>query len=263
MILTFTDLIMKSIGMLFGIYVSNKIGSEALGTFNLVMSIYSFAIILTTSGFSLSCTYLVSEQFEKGNLLDGLKAVRSCLIFSLILGLVVSFFMFLVSDMISRNYLKGMISPIPIYLISIGLPFIAISSSINGYFSAIRKAYKSAMSQVVELMVKIFTSIFFLNFYADKTVESICICLILADVISEICSCCLLFILYKIEKLKTIKYTITKFTFKKKIIKIALPLSITFYIRSGLSTLKQFMIPARLVLFGLPYSIALTEYREN
>ena len=37
-------------------------------------------------------------------------------------------------------------------------------------------------------------------------------------------------------------------------------MSITSYIRSGLSTLKEFIVPNRLVLFGLSYSLALSEY---
>ena len=244
---------MKSIGMLFGIYVSNKIGAEALGVFNLVMSVYLFAVTLVTSGLSLCCTYLVSEQFEKGNYLNGLKALKSCLIFSVLLGLVISFCVLLFSNTISKNWLKSMISPIPLYLISIGLTFISVSSCINGYFLAIRKAYKNAIVQVLELIIKIIVSIFLLKYYTDKTIESICICLIFADVISEICSFILLFILYKIEKSKITTSTISQFTFKKRILKITFPVSITSYIRSGLSTLKQFIIPSRLVLFGFPF----------
>ncbi len=251
---------MKSIGMLFGIYVSNKIGSEAVGVFNLVMSVYLFAVTLASSGLSLACTCIVSEQFEKGNFLDGLKAVRSCLLFSLTLGLGSGFLVLCFANTISENWLKSMVSSAPLYLISIGLPFIAISSVINGYFSAVRKAYKSAISQVLELLVKIIISILLLNFYTTKNIESICICLILADVISEIVSCCFLLILYKIDKRKISKTTIKKITFKKRILKVTVPVSITSYIRSGLSTIKQFMIPARLALFGLPYAIAISEY---
>lgn len=69
-ILTITSLIMKSIGMVFNLYVANKIGSEAVGIFGLVMSVYMFAITLATSGLSLACTCIVSEQFSKGNFLD-------------------------------------------------------------------------------------------------------------------------------------------------------------------------------------------------
>ena len=259
-ILTITAFIMKSIGMVFNLYVSNKIGSEAVGVFSLVMSVYMFAITFATSGLSLACTCIVSEQFAKGNFLEGLKAVKSCLLFSLLLGLGSSLLVIIFSNIISQVWLKSMVSCMPLYLISLGLPFISISSVINGYFSAVRKGYKSAFSQVFELLVKIIVSILLLNFYANKDVESICICLILADVISEICSCCLLIILYQIDKQRYCTRFISHITFKKKILKITLPVSITSYIRSGLSTLKQFMIPSRLVLFGLPYSLALSEY---
>lgn len=259
-ILTITALIMKSIGMIFNLYISNKIGSEAVGIFSLVMSVYLFAVTLATSGLSLACTCIVSEQFSKKNFIDGLNAVKSCLLFSLILGLGSSFFILLFSNIISQNWLKGKISCTPLYLTSIGLPFISISSVINGYFSAVRKSYKSAFSQGFELTIKIIVTILLLTFYPSKNVELICCHLILADVISEICSCFLLLILYKKDRFKYSKREITDITFKKRILKITFPVSITSYIRSGLSTLKQFIIPTRLILFGLPYSIALSEY---
>lgn len=259
-ILTITAFVMKSIGMVFNLYVSNKIGSEAVGVFSLVMSVYLFAITFATSGLSLACTYIVSEQFAKKNFLDGLKAVKTCLLFSLFLGFGSGFLVLIFSDVISKVWLKSMISKIPLYLIAVGLPFISISSVMNGYFSAVRKAYKSAFSQVFELIVKIVVSILLLHFYASPNVETICNCLILADVISEVCSCCLLCILYKIDKWAYSSRAIANITFKKKILKITLPVSITSYIRSGLSTLKQFLIPSRLVLFGLPYTLALSEY---
>ena len=128
-------------------------------------------------------------------------------------------------------------------IISIGLPFISISSVLNGYFTAVRKGYKTAISQSFELFVKIIATIILLNFYANKSVESVCICLILADVISEICSCTLIFVLYKKDSFKYTKRTILGITFKRNIFKIAFPVSATSCIRSGLSTLKQFIIP--------------------
>lgn len=246
--------------MLFNLYVSNRIGSEALGIFNLVMSVYLFAVTIATSGLSLACICIVSEKFAKNHFFDGLKAVRTCLLFSLILGLGSSILVLLFSNIISKNWLKSVVSTTPLYLISIGLPFISISSVVNGYFSAVRKGYKSAFAQVIELLVKIFATILLLNFYAQENVESICICLILADVISEVFSCCLLLFLYKLDSSKYSKKAITSITFKKTILKITIPVSITSYIRSGLSTLKQFIIPSRLAVFGLSYSMALSEY---
>ena len=251
---------MRSIGMVFSLYVSNKIGSEALGVFSLVMSIYMFVITITTSGIGLACTCIVSEQFANGNFVNGLKAVKSCISFSLLLGVGCGFLVLVFDDTISNIWLKSVVSSKPIVLISLGLPFISVSSVLNGYFSAVRKAYKSAITQSFELFIKIIVTIILLNFYANKSVESVCICLILADVISEICSFFLLLILYKKDSFKYIKQIITGITFKKAIFNIAFPVSATSCIRSGLSTLKQFIIPSRLILFGLTYSMALSEY---
>ena len=66
--LTFTSLIMRSIAMIFNIYISNKIGAEAVGLFSLVMSIYLFFVTIATSGLNLACTYLVAEQFARKEL---------------------------------------------------------------------------------------------------------------------------------------------------------------------------------------------------
>lgn len=260
-VLTITALFTRSISMVFNIYVSNKIGSEAVGVFSLVMSVYMFFITLATSGLSLACTYLVSQQFAKNNYIEGLKAVRSCNLFGLLLGIGSSILIILFSNIISTNWLNNRVSPIPFYLIAVGLPFIAISSVINGYFSAVRKAYKSAISQVLELLVKIVISILLLKYFSLNSVETVCICLILADVISEVFSCTFICILYKIDRTFFNKRTkITGISYKRKILNITLPVSITSYIRSGLSTLKEFIVPNRLVLFGLPYTLALSEY---
>ena len=48
-ILTSTGFIMRAIGMVFNLYVSNKIGSEAVGIFSLVMSVYMFFVTIATS----------------------------------------------------------------------------------------------------------------------------------------------------------------------------------------------------------------------
>ena len=153
-----------------------------------------------------------------------------------------------------------MVSCLPLYLIALGLPFISVSSVLNGYFSAIQKAYKSAFAQIFELFVKIAITIFLLHFCPMEKIESICNCLILADVISEICSCFLLFVFYKIQ---TFSYSIKntpKVSLNRKILKIIFSVSFSSYLRSGLSTLKQVLIPNRLVLFGFSYGLALTEY---
>ena len=250
-ILTSTSLLTRGAGLIFNIYIANQVGSTAIGIFSLIMSVYNFAITVATSGLSISCTCIVSEEFEKKNYITGIKAVRTCKIFALLLGILAGFFIILLAPIISKFWLKGAVSNIPIYTIALGLPFISISSVIGGYFSSVGKSYKSAIAQTFELVIKMIASIIFLRFAIPKGVEAICISLILADVISEIFSFSLNSIFYTIDKRK---YCQTK------IFNIAFPIAITSCIKSGLSSLKQFLIPLRLELSGLTYSMAVSQY---
>lgn len=246
--------------MLFNLYISNKIGSEAVGTFSLVMSVYWFAITLATSGLSLACTYIVSEQFSKRNFSNGIQTVKNCFFFSLLLGLGSSLFLLLFAKPITNYCFHGILSTTPLYFIGFSLPFISVSSVLHGYFSAVRKGYKSAFSQLLELFLKILATIFLFHSFPTQDVETICICLIVADIFSEIFSCCVLFILYQIDKKSYNPLSCKTMNFKKEIFHIILPVSITSFIRSSLSTLKQFLISSQLVAFGFPYSVALSEY---
>ena len=54
---------MKFAALIFNIYISNQIGSEAVGVFSLVMAVYLFFITVATSGLNIAVTVIVSEKF--------------------------------------------------------------------------------------------------------------------------------------------------------------------------------------------------------
>lgn len=251
---------MKFAALIFNIYISNQIGSEAVGVFSLVMAVYLFFITVATSGLNIAVTVIVSEKFALNKNQQAIKAIRTCIFFSLMLGIAAGGLILLFSNFITSKCLHNMVSSRPLFYIAIGLPFIAMSSCISSYFATIRKAYKNAISQVFEFTIKMFTTIILLKINISNGVEAICISLILADVISEICSFTLIFILYIIDiKLKKLE-DIRSFGQRINILKIAFPVAVTSYIRSGLSTLKQLIIPTQLEKSGISCSRALSQY---
>lgn len=246
--------------LVFNVYISNQIGSEAVGVFSLVMSVYLFFITVATSGLNIAVTVIVSEKFAINKETSAIKAIRTCIFFSLLLGIFAGILILLCSSFITEKCLHNMVSSKPLFYIAIGLPFIAMSSCITSYFTSVRKAYKNAIAQVFEFIIKMFATIILLKYNISNGVEAICISLILADVIAETCSFSLIFILYiidiKIKKLNTVR----SFGQRINIIKIALPVALTSYIRSGLSTLKQLIIPTRLEESGISCANALSKY---
>ena len=76
LILTLTSLVLRCIAMFFNSYISQKIGTEALGLYGLVMSVYAFAVTVALSGINLAVTKVVSEEIAVGNIFNSKKMVN-------------------------------------------------------------------------------------------------------------------------------------------------------------------------------------------
>ena len=145
--------------MFFSIFISNTIGEEAIGVFSLVMSVYASA------GINISATRVVSEELACNNEIGAKQAARRCLFFSLIFGICASLIFFFLADFITIHCLHSRISKNVIYLICIALPFISMSSAVNGYFTAVRRVYKNAIAKFGEEFVKIFFTAILLKLF--------------------------------------------------------------------------------------------------
>jgi len=254
---------MQTIGVSFNVYISNKIGSTAVGVYQLVMSVYMFTITLASSGMNLAITKVVAEECASTNTHSDIrKIVKKGLLFSFLFGLCTCIFLYTFSSFISKHWLHSQISGIPLKILAFSLPFLSMSASINGYFSALRNVKKSAFVQIFEQVLKILFISFLINYFLPDGLEFACISLVLGSTISEICSFILLFILYIFDSRKfnkTIYYDNNK-NYSKQILKISTPIAFTSYIRSGLSTFKQLIVPIQLEKSGLSCNYALSRY---
>lgn len=261
-ILLISSIILQIIMSFFSIYISNTIGAEAVGVFSLVMSVYMFGITLASAGMNIATTRVVAEELACNNEIGAKKAAKKCISLSLIFGSCASIIFFVLADFITIKCLHGRIDKKVIHLICIALPFISMSASINGYFTAVRRVYKNAFAKFGEEFVKIaFTAIFLKTLMPDG-INYACYSLILADVISEITSFFHLYILYLFDKRKSLiesRYKDLE-SYTKRILRITVPVALTSYLRSGLNTLKQLIIPSSLQHSGMNSSNSLIAY---
>lgn len=248
--------------MFFNIYISRTIGEEAIGVFSLVLSVYAFGITLASAGINISTTRVVSEELACNNEIGAKKAAQRCIFFSIIFGVCASIIFFLLADFITINCLHNKISKKVIYLICIALPFISMSSAINGYFTGVRRVYKNAFAKFFEEFIKIACTAILLKSFMPDGINYACYALVLADVISEILSFIYLYILYKIDKRRSLLGSRYKDldSYNKRILRIAIPVALTSYLRSGLSTVKQLIIPSSLQKSGMNSSNSLISY---
>jgi len=261
-ILLLSSIILQIITTFFNIYISNTIGEEAVGVFSLVMSVYVFGITLASAGINIASTRIVAEELACKNEVGAKTAAKRCIFFSLIFGICASFIFFILADFIAVHCLHNRISKNVIYLICIALPFISMSSAINGYFTAVRRVYKNALAKFGEEIVKIVCAVTFLKSFMPNSAGSACYTLILADVISEVSSFWHLYILYLRDKHGSLLESRYKDldSYNRRILRITIPVALTSYLRSGLSTIKQLIIPSSLQRSGMNSSNSLISY---
>ena len=138
--LSIISFFLQLVGVSFGVYISNKIGNEAVGLYQLLMSTYSFGITLALSGINLACVRIVSEEIAKNNFSNLSSVVKKCLLYSLCFG-VLAFLLFCIfANYISFRILHEKISSFTICIMALSFPFASICSCLSGYFSAVRHA---------------------------------------------------------------------------------------------------------------------------
>ena len=129
-----SSLILQIIRLVFNIYISNNIDKESLGVFGLIMTIYIFGITLASSGISIACTRVVSEEMSFGNHFGVKKTTKNCIVISSVIGLIASVLFCFFADFITSICFHNKVSCNIVYLIAIALPLISISSSITRIF---------------------------------------------------------------------------------------------------------------------------------
>lgn len=261
-ILTITSLIIRGINIIFTVYISKKIGAEGMGVFQLLMSVYVLSVTFATSGIGLATTRLVAEEMAVGCEVGVKSVVKKCFYYSLFFSVSTAGILFLSAPLIATYWMNGTISVFPIYALALSLPFLALSSVLVGYFTAIRKVSKSASAKILEEFIKITLIVFGLNVIAPKGIQAACFTLVISGMLAEMVSFVYLFILYFIDKSKQncAKKGKDDGSIDKRLLHISLPVAVSSYIRSCLGTYKQFMIPTGIQKSGVSFDVAISQY---
>ncbi len=259
LLLTAVSLVMRTVSVSFNVYVSNRVGAEAMGLLSLVSGVYGFAVTLATSGINLATVRLLSQRLERGGG-SIWSALRACLTYAAFFGFLSSALLFAFARPLGTLVLKDTRTIRALYVLSATLLPIALCSVMNGYFTAMRRAWKSAVIQILEQSAKIGTTIYLLLFAAPKTVEGCLLAILLGGVCAELLSLLLNLLLFALDRKGQYLKKAEKAEKCTSVRAIALPVAISAYVRSGLLAIEHILIPRGLLRFGSGNSEALSAY---
>ena len=134
---------------------NNIIGEYGLGLYSYAYPLYNAFISISTIGLPVAVSKLVSEYAASGNYKTAYKVYKTALITLGILGFLSTVIMFKCADIFISVFQWDPEAYYSIIAISIAPFFVALTSAYRGFFQGMQAMSYSAVSQIVDQMVRV------------------------------------------------------------------------------------------------------------
>lgn len=260
-ILAVAALFIRLTGLAFSAYVSNRIGSEITGLNSLINSVYAFAVTLSLSGINIASTRLTAQAKGLNSDILMRDSAKRCNLYALSFGCFSAFLLFSLSSFLGEKLLGTAAAATPLKILSLSLPFISISSSLNGYFSAVGRVYYSAVDMAVEQFTRILFTAFFLGISGTHNAVRACSAVAGGALIAEASGCLVLYVIYKFDINRHFSHSGSKDNLlTRKLFEITMPVAFSSWIRTALRSAEHILIPKGLTKAGQDGAQALSLY---
>lgn len=269
MILTLAGFITRVIGFFYKIFLSNTMGAELLGIYQLIFPVYGIAFTVYATGIQTSLSRLVAAELGKRNDKNISRILRTGLVLSVSLALLMSILVYWGADYIAWRFLLEERCAKSLRILAFVFPFCGITSCINGYYYGLKKTAIPASTQLLEQIVRVIAVYAIALLAGNGELSVTCELAVLGILFGEIASCIYNFLSLFFTKSPGKLLVLgpdpnAKMSGKKQVIKeilhVSVPLSANRLLINILHSIETVLIPTMLRRFGLTTSQALSTY---
>ncbi len=191
-LLTGADVLLRLAGMGLRIYLANALGGEGMGLYQLVLAVYALFVTLATAGVSVAATRLMAEELARGRAQARGMLVRLAGT-GLLLGAAAMAAQYGLAGAAARWWLGDVRAAGALRVSAFGMPWMALSAVLRGFFIARRRVEPNVLSQLVEQSVRIGIIWYALEWGNAQDVSARCTAVLAATAVSEAvstASCC-------------------------------------------------------------------------
>lgn len=153
-ILAVAGIVSKIFGAVFRIPLTNMIGAEGQSYYGAAYPVYQFFYVIATAGFPVAISRMVSERIAHGDYINAHKSYKLALRATLVISGLSFLLCFFGAGVIARAY-GNPGAEASIRAISIALLFTPVAASLRGYFQGQQQMTPTAVSQVIEQIVRV------------------------------------------------------------------------------------------------------------
>ena len=251
-ILIASGLICKLLGAFFRLPLTNILGIEGIGVFQMVMSVYSFALIMTSGGVSAALSKFVSQARAREDYGKIRSLFKTALSYAIILGVIAGGLLFCLAAPISK--LQGVSSAKDAYrLMLLLIPFGGVVAAMRGVFQGYENMTPTAISQMLEQAVKFGLGIFLAQLFAKTSLQAGVFGAFLGVCFGEVIAIGYLAIYMRLKNQHASEQQMFS---ARPFVKAVVPLSVGAAVLPLASALDSFIVISRLKLAGFEASVA-------
>ncbi len=153
-ILGIAGIIVKILGAVFRIPLGNMVSESSMAYYQPAYYIYTFFVVIATSGIPVAISRLVSEQATIGNYREAHRTFKISLYLMLTIGVGFFIVLFFWAEPLAR-LLHAPNARYPMMVIAPALIFVPLVAAFRGYFQGFQNMKPTAFSEVVEQVFRV------------------------------------------------------------------------------------------------------------
>lgn len=255
LLLTLANFTMRGVSMLFQIYLTGQVGPAGIGLLQLILTVNALAVTVGTSGLRVAAMYLSAEEYGYRRLGGIRQAMQWCIGVGLVLSTLVGLFMAAAAPLLAKHWIQDLRALSSLRLLGFTLPLTCLSAILAGYFTASNQIKKLAAVEICDRIASAILTVFLLRAGPDGDLSHACVSIIGGSALASLGSNAVLLALLVRDFRRCGCHDQTSHM-RQRLIRLCVPVALNDYLRSGLGTLEQFLIP-----YGLSRSSGSSHYR--
>lgn len=257
--LMIAGLIVRIMGFLNRIFMSNLIGAEGMGLFQLASPVYSLIILTLTAGVSITVSGMTAQEKARGNEANAKRIAKTGFAFLLVVGTAVGILLVAFAKPIAVHLLHDERTYLSLIMLAPCIPIVSAASAIKGYFYGASQVTPTAVSQVVEQIVRIGVIFILASHIAGENLAYACALATVSAAVGEMANLLVVgYVFFKECRKPAVKApTITRRSAAKTIGRFSAPISVNRFLTSIMGTVESVILPMRFLAGGLNYTASI------
>ena len=259
-LLTLSSLLMSGIGMAFQVWLAARIGAAGLGLYQLTLSVANLGATFAISGIRFATTRLVAEELGRDKPSGIQAAMRRCLAYAAFFGVAALLILYFLAEPLACLAIRDARTIFSLQLAAFSMPCIALCSAMSGYFTACGRVWKPTAVHLLEQLSGVLLVAWALDRVGVGDIERSCSAVTFGRLAADLLSLLLMSLVYRIDRRHHFEAEPNAGRLTGRMLRLAIPLAVSAYARSALSTLQHLLVPRGLRASGFSADRALSGY---